>query len=335
LEITGDGRALHDEAERAVARDATSGAAWRELGRAYQAEGAHALALSAFGQAVLLSPLDAMAWFGLGRARLETDDAKGALEAGQQAVRLAPERPELRLLLARRSGRVGSAGRPSRTWSPPWGSILIWATLPADLGSAYLAVGEREAAAEAFETSLRLEPDQPAVWAELGGCLLKLGRPAKAVHVLETAVFARPDDGTAWTRLGCAYFETGRHADAARAFARGFEAGNDEPWAWYRAGQNAAVLGDAAVLEKARSTLRNATPAWRGRWKSTSKSRPRGRPRASPWPMGRARRRDSRTCPVRWRVETLSRRVSRCRHHRRRGRCTKEGRWVSRSRSNR
>ena len=119
-----------------------------------------------------------------------------------------------------------------------------------------MALGDYGAAGEAFEASLRLDPDQPGLWSALGRCLLELGRPADAVHVLETAVFARPADGVAWARLGRAYFETGRHAEAARAFDRGFEHGEDEPWAWYWAGRNAAALGDGEALDRARRELK-------------------------------------------------------------------------------
>jgi tetratricopeptide (TPR) repeat protein len=244
------------ERERLVERDPANGPAWGDLARAYQDAGAHDLARTVFEQAVRLCPEEPRLWFGLGRARLATDDVPGGLAAARRAAELDPDLPEARLLLARALGRSGfvrqailhleQALRLDPRWLPPL----------SDLGWARMAVGEYAAAGEAFEAALQIDPDQPALWSPLGRCLLEQGRPANAVRALETAVFLQPDDGVAWARLGCACFETGRHAEAASAFARGVEHGSDEPWVWYWAGRNAAVLSDGEGLEKARRELK-------------------------------------------------------------------------------
>jgi len=244
------------ELEQAVQTDPTSGAAWASLGRAYREADAHELARAAFEQAVRFCSGSPMHWFGLGIAALDTGDPEGALAAALRAVELAPDVSGLRVLLARAFGRLGVARQAilhleEALRLDPQSPIPL-----ADLGWAHLAIGDHDAAAEAFEAALRLDPDQPALWSVLGRCLLEQGHPSNAVHVLETAVFARPADGLAWARLGRSYFETDRHAEAARAFTRAFEHGEDEPWAWYWAGRNAAALGDGEALDRARRELK-------------------------------------------------------------------------------
>jgi Flp pilus assembly protein TadD len=94
-------------AKRAVRRDPRSSSAQHALGMARMEAGHWDLAAAAFAAAVRIAPADADHWVGLGTARLETANIRGAEIAFRQARTLVPHHPAGSVALAallRRSG---------------------------------------------------------------------------------------------------------------------------------------------------------------------------------------------------------------------------------------
>jgi protein O-mannosyl-transferase len=85
------------------------------------------------------------------------------------------------------------------------------------LASAYVGVGRRNDAAEAFRRVLELDPDRTDVMRNLGGVLVEEGKGADALPYLEQAASLEPGSGFGLALLGLAEAELGRRDDAAAA----------------------------------------------------------------------------------------------------------------------
>ena len=84
-----------------------------------------------------------------------------------------------RLLLARAFGRLGVIRQAILHLEEALRLDPQWPTPLGDLGWAQLAMGDYGAAGEAFEASLRLDPDQPALWSAARQVPARAGAPGR------------------------------------------------------------------------------------------------------------------------------------------------------------
>lgn len=80
--------------------------------------------------------------------------------------------------------------------------------------------GDYRRAADAFASSIRLEPDVPNSHFLLGACLLRLGETAIAVKPLSQCLDLDPDHAEARNALGMALGRLGRHEEADSHLAK-------------------------------------------------------------------------------------------------------------------
>jgi Flp pilus assembly protein TadD len=84
-------------------------------------------------------------------------------------------------------------------------------------------------ARQAFETSLRLHPENPDALNELAICLLELGQPQEARRRLEEARRLDPDNAKILSNLGVAALRAGDRAEARRLFLEVQRVAPDDP----------------------------------------------------------------------------------------------------------
>jgi Tfp pilus assembly protein PilF len=89
-----------------------------------------------------------------------------------------------------------------------------------NLGKAYYQLKEYAAAAEAYERSLAILPDNPEGRFELGMSYARLGRLSDAEKAFTAALQLRPDAARTRYELGMALFKLGRRGEAAAQFRR-------------------------------------------------------------------------------------------------------------------
>lgn len=89
-----------------------------------------------------------------------------------------------------------------------------------NLGKADYLLGDYAAAAEAYERSLAILPNNPEGRFELGMSYARLGRLAEAEKAFTAAIQLRPDVARTRYELGMVLFKLGRRADAAVQFRR-------------------------------------------------------------------------------------------------------------------
>jgi len=89
-----------------------------------------------------------------------------------------------------------------------------------NLGKVSYQLGDYAAAAEAYERSLAILPNNPDGRFELGMCYARLGRLVEAERAFTTALQLRPDSARTRYELGMALFKLGRRGEAAAQFRR-------------------------------------------------------------------------------------------------------------------
>jgi len=89
-----------------------------------------------------------------------------------------------------------------------------------NLGKAAYLLKDFAVAAEAYERSLAILPNNPEGRFELGMCYTQLGRLADAERAFTAALQLRPDDARTRYELGMALFKLGRRSEAVVQFRR-------------------------------------------------------------------------------------------------------------------
>jgi tetratricopeptide (TPR) repeat protein/tRNA A-37 threonylcarbamoyl transferase component Bud32 len=195
-------------------------------------------ALSAFDEAVSLDPNFADAHAGRGEVlwslyldSREAELARAALEAGTTALRLDPNRAEVRYTLA-----VTLAG-----------------------------TGQQNAAIEELQRALVLRPRFEDARIQLGLVLARQGRIEEAIAEFKKVTDARPNYARPFVTTGFALFEAGRYAEAAAAFERVTELQPEHVVAYQQAGAAYHELGDlerALLFYEKAITVRPYAPAY-------------------------------------------------------------------------
>ena len=88
----------------------------------------------------------------------------------------------------------------------------------ANLGTALQHLGRHEEACKAFETALRLKPDDAGLWKKLGNAQGQLARPAEAVSSLQHVLRLKPDDWDAANKCGMFLDQLARLEEALAYF---------------------------------------------------------------------------------------------------------------------
>jgi tetratricopeptide (TPR) repeat protein len=176
-------------AETAVDAAPEMGAAWVALGQALKAAGRNGEAERAYGEAICLDGMSALARMGLGELKVAT----GRFEEAAREFELALKR------------------QPA----------LVAAHL--GLGNALAAMGQNEQALERYERALALRPHLPEGEFAAGFALARLRRQKEAEARYRRALVLRPDFAAAWMNLGSLLREQGREVFAEAALRRAVE----------------------------------------------------------------------------------------------------------------
>jgi tetratricopeptide (TPR) repeat protein len=88
----------------------------------------------------------------------------------------------------------------------------------ANLGTALRHLGRHEDACKAFETAVRLKPDDTGLWKNLGNAQSQLARPAEAVSSFQHVLRLKPDDWDAANTCGMLLDQLGRLGEALPYF---------------------------------------------------------------------------------------------------------------------
>jgi tetratricopeptide (TPR) repeat protein len=270
---------------------------WCNLGVLYFQMQQYGLAESALRYATLANPDYARAWDNLAAALGAQDKLDEALEACQQAIELRPDYPEahfkmgvihfsrnefdaarrelqraallphlaafsdclLAMIHARLEQTEAAEAAVLRAVRTDSKCDLLWMAWN-DLGLAYYAGGDFQAAATAYGEATMIKPDEAEAWFNLGVSYHRTGDLKAARDAYQQAVDLRESMAGAWHNLGLVCGQTNDHAAAMNAFRQevGLVPGNVR--AWYDLGITLEKMGRREEAKVAFARVESLSP---------------------------------------------------------------------------
>ncbi len=199
-------------------------------------------AQAAYCKAIRFDPKNGEAHAGLARVLLNRRDAKAAISAAREAVKLSPEDQTAQILLG---DALAMSGDLAKAVDP---LLLGYGVTPSDAGArgklvkAQLDRGaeslrkqDQVAAERAFRRALTLEPGRADAAAGLARALLEQAQLDAAKHWARKATALEPKSAAAWVTLGDALSKSGENSAAHAAWKRAVEVDPNDPAARARA----------------------------------------------------------------------------------------------------
>lgn len=223
--LFGAGRhdALEDLARRLVLWQPGNAPAWKALGLALGARGAHAEALEPLRQAAFLSPDDPVALHALANTALALGRAREAESMCRLALELDPGFVEAGLVLAATLTRQGRGEEAEAVYRDAIAVRPDFVPAHSNLGTMLHGMRRYAQAETAFRGALALRPDEARGHNNLGLALQAQGRLDEAEQAFRSALRIDADYALAYSNLLLNLNSDGRHPIAqCVAEAHGF-----------------------------------------------------------------------------------------------------------------
>jgi tetratricopeptide (TPR) repeat protein len=139
------------------------------------------------------------------------------------------------------------------------------------LGLVYAASDRYSAALDAFNHSLKINPNEDATWYNQGKALVELGRYEEAITSYDRSLKIKPDE-EAWYNRGLVLFELGRYRESITSYDRAIKIEPDAMLIWYSRGKAFFELGSykeaIASYDRAIKIESDVALAWYSRGKA-------------------------------------------------------------------
>lgn len=238
--------------EQALAERPDDAELWFSKGVAQRAQGQAEAAVQSWEQALSLDAELVAARHGIAAIRLEAGDYPAAIEAYVAILQLEPDFKDahynlgLALLAQGRTDEARAALRNAHRLDPEDPDVAV------ELGRLYALEGKLAEAVELIGPAAAKATDDPGIQSTYGWLLERLGRYAEAASAFETAVRLRPEDDDARLGLARSWLRTGtpEHVQQAATELEAIAGRRpDDPAVWLAWGSALGKLGqaDAAV----------------------------------------------------------------------------------------
>ncbi|WP_298369958.1 tetratricopeptide repeat protein [Azospirillum sp.] len=204
------------------------------LGAALQAAGSHEEALTAYKQALKITPGLAEVENNIGRLHLEGGQPRLALNHMRRAFTVRPTDPDIAHNFAALLLDIGSLDEATRAALCAMDTDPQSPTGPLILGKALARQGRGEQAEAAFSRALRLDPARVESWFQVGTALLQADRRVGAASAFRQLCRLAPGSPRHWALLGqslrgthCVAADDTLRADLLAAFAQSGTEKND------------------------------------------------------------------------------------------------------------
>ncbi|MFW6264055.1 MAG: tetratricopeptide repeat protein, partial [Cyanobacteriota bacterium] len=122
-------------------------------------------------------------------------------------------------------------------------------------GLKHATTGNVEAAIEAWDKTIALQPDFAEAWYNRGCALGQLKQPEEAIASYDKAVELKPDYIEAWFNRGTMLFQVGRFEEAIASYDQAIEINPDDASFWYH---RANALNELERLQEALDSYNKA-----------------------------------------------------------------------------
>jgi tetratricopeptide (TPR) repeat protein len=216
--------------------------AWIALGQALKAAGRSGEAERAYGEAIRLDGMNALARMGLGELKIATGRPEEAAKEFELALKRQPTLVAAHLGLG---NALAALGRDEQALERYEQAIALRRRLPEGefaAGFALARLGRLKEAEARYRRALVLRPDFAAAWLNLGSLLREQGREVFAEAALLRAVELRPDLVTGWLNLAILERERGRPVEAEAHLRKAFALNPEQvetlvAWCQFRAAE--------------------------------------------------------------------------------------------------
>ncbi len=217
------------EYDRALAMDPENVNVHNSIGVCYGDREDWDNALAAFNKAMALDPADAFAVYNAGYIHMQKQDYAAALGFFQRAIELDGSIFELLFQTGR---ALFELGRPEEALSYIDQAMAIndapGGIVYRIIGDCNMALDRAADAIKAYNTALKLRPDDAHSLSELALCYENENRnPEIALMFGENAVEIQPENGLFHHRLAMMYFNRGRFEEAIAHFEAAVEHGHE------------------------------------------------------------------------------------------------------------
>jgi tetratricopeptide (TPR) repeat protein len=198
-------------------------------------------------------PSSAKAYYDTGKTYYKQGRYAEAIEAYQQALRLAPNYDDALFEMGVAYSLLGRHQEAINAFKQVIRLIPDDAHAYYQLGLVYSDLGRRQEAIEAYRQAIRIKPDDATagMYCSLGLSYAALGRRQEAIEAYKQAIQIEPDHAEAHYFLGCSYSLLGRDQEAIEAYKQAIRIKPDHAEAHCLLGGSYAVLGNKrAALEE-------------------------------------------------------------------------------------
>jgi serine/threonine-protein kinase len=250
--------------DKAVRLGPNDAVAHKNRGLALQRKGDLPAAIAAYREAIRLRPEDSKAYSNLGGALLGQKKWAEAVVACEKAIALRPGNADahhnlgLALFQQGRYEQASAAFRAALALRPLAGTYF-------HLALALERLERLDEAQEAYEQSIKREPDRPETYYNLGVILTARQRYAEAADAYRQAIRLAPKLEAAHCNLGLALEHQHHYVEAATAFRQAIQLDPEDALAHFGLGRVERELGH---FESALASLRRAhelgskQPSW-------------------------------------------------------------------------
>ncbi len=216
--------------------------AWVAFGQALKTAGQNDEAERAYGQAITLDGMNALARMGLGELRLSTGRPREAIREFELALRRQPSLAAAHMGLGNALAFMGLNDEALEHYER---ALALRPRLPEAefaAGFALARMGKLKEAETRYRRALVLRPDFAAAWMNLGSLLREQGREVYAEAALLRAVELRPDLVSGWVNLAILERERRRPAEAETYLRKAFALNPEQvetlvAWCQFRAAE--------------------------------------------------------------------------------------------------
>ena len=255
-----------EAAKNAVAQNASSAAAWHDLGVLYQVRGALTDSRDAFERAATLDPSHASAHNNLGNTFVRLGEHERAVVSYRHAI----ERdPALMAAHANAAAALHLLGRNAEALVHIRRAVEIDpSSTAARITSAFVegAVSGYDVALAQIDALLANAPAEPTLIAARAYCLLRLERFDETLETAQRGLALRPNFGLLLESLGCALRGLGRFEEAFTAFDHAYALGHDRASILVLKAGGLLEIGRMAearnILEQALAIAPDLASAW-------------------------------------------------------------------------
>lgn len=197
-----------------VLKSPGSAVAHNNLGKALMDLNRVREAMDEFEAVLKLNPGYAETHYNLGSALLQTGLMPEAIAQFEEAIRLKPDYAKAHNNLGNALIQTGRAVDAIKEYEEALRLSPEYANAHYNLACAHLQVQRVPEAIREFQASLRLNPDDAKAHNNLGNALLQAGRTSEAVTHYEAALRIKPDYAMAQNNLGTVLSDLGRLQEA-------------------------------------------------------------------------------------------------------------------------